>query len=275
MRYVYTITVTCTDAAGNQTVKTTTVHVGHNITGPSSGSAFKVGTPVNFSGEFWDVAGLTHSGTWTFDNLTTAATVVEPAALRSGTARTTYTFDAAGVYLITLKLTDNLGGLSWVNTAGDVEAIVAIYDPSGGHTIGGGWVNAPAGAYRDNSALAGKLAFGFQSKYFKNATNPKGEAQVNFQMGRFSFNALNYDYLAVSGSRAQFKGFGKVNGEAGYNFILTVIDGQAPNGGGIDKFRIKIWNKLNGQVVYDTQPGASDAATPNLAVSGGGITIVP
>lgn len=98
---------------------------------------------------------------------------------------------------------------------------------------------------------------------------------MSFQVGNFSFNALNYDYLAVSDSRAQFQGFGKVNGDGGYNFILTVIDGQAANGGGVDKFRIKIWNKTNGRVVYDTQPGASDAATPTLAVSGGDITIVP
>ena len=54
---------------------------------------------------------------------------------------------------------------------------------------------------------------------------------------------LNFDYLVISGARAQYKGLGKVNGDGGYAFILTVIDGQATGGGGVDKFRMKIWNR--------------------------------
>jgi hypothetical protein len=33
-----------------------------------------------------------------------------------------------------------------------------------------------------------------------------------------------------------------VNGAAGFGFLLTAVDGQV-TGGGIDKFRIKIWDK--------------------------------
>jgi hypothetical protein len=160
-----------------------------------------------------------------------------------------------------------------VNTIEDLEALVVIYDPNGAYTIGGGSVFASAGSYRGDAAVSGKVAFGFQAKYGK-ATNPKGETQINFANGNLEFNALNYDYLSVSGARAQFKGFGKLNGDAGYNFLLTVIDGQATNGGGVDRFRIKIWNKITGVVVFDTQMGASDAADPTTPVADGGNIII-
>ena len=35
---------------------------------------------------------------------------------------------------------------------------------------------------------------------------------------------------------------------------------------GVDKIRLKIYNKNNGKVIYDNQPGASDAALPIQAV---------
>ena len=270
---IYTITITCENGINTDT-ETVEVHVAHNITSPPSGSAFKINTPVNLSGTFWDLPGRTHTADWLFDGLlVTAGSVVEPSGPRVGTARGTYSFTTPGVYKVTLKVTDNLGGANTVNTIGDLEALLVIYDPSGGYTIGGGWLNAPAGSYRADPSLQGKVAFGFNSKYTK-ATNPKGETQINFSNGNFEFNALNYDYLSISGARAQFKGFGKLNGDSGYNFILTVIDGQATNGGGIDRFRIKIWNKVTGAVVFDTQFGASDSADPTTPLGDGSSIII-
>jgi hypothetical protein len=69
--------------------------------------------------------------------------------------------------------------------------------------------------------------------------------------------------------RTQFKGFGKVNNETGYKYLLTVIDGQAPKGGGVDKFRIKIWNDKTGEVVFDNQLGDDDDADPTTPVGDG------
>ncbi len=127
---IYTITVTCTDAAGNVTTKTVEVHVGHNIITPTSGTAFKINTAVTFKGTFWDVGGKKHTAAWQFDDLTTGATVVEPAGSKNGTVTGTYTFKDPGVYKVTLKVTDNTGLTSWVDTQDDVESIVVIYDPS-------------------------------------------------------------------------------------------------------------------------------------------------
>src|SRR5262249_38362391 len=45
----YTITVTCTDAAGNKTIKSTTVSVPKNQSTAVNGGAFKLGTPLNFA----------------------------------------------------------------------------------------------------------------------------------------------------------------------------------------------------------------------------------
>jgi hypothetical protein len=272
---IYTVTITAADACGASSTATASVVVAHNIVGPPSGAAFKINTPVNLSGTFWDVPANRHTAQWTLDGLAVAGIVTEPSGLRPGTVTGTTTLTSAGVYKVTMTLTDQTGGRSWVDTAGDVEAIVVAYDPSAGYTIGGGWFASPAGAYRANPSVSGKVSFGFTSKYFRNASNPKGETQFQFKLAGIEFNALTFDYLAISGAKAQLKGFGKLNGDAGYNFILTVIDGQAAGGGGTDRIRMKIWNKTTGAIVYDSQMGASDAADPTLPVgSGSSITIV-
>ena len=111
---------------------------------------------------------------------------------------------------------------------------------------------SPAGRSANPSAT-GPVSYGFQSNYYKGATNPKGETQFDFRAGDFEFNALNFDYLVVNGAKAQFKGLGKMtNGlveQSGIAFIMTVIDGDAPTGGGVDKIRMKIYNKNSGQVI--------------------------
>ncbi|MBI3280588.1 MAG: hypothetical protein HYZ57_12180 [Acidobacteria bacterium] len=81
----------------------------------------------------------------------------------------------------------------------------------------------------------------------------------------------------VAGARAQFKGSGDINGAGDYGFLITAIDGQSPGGGGVDKFRIKIWNKTGeggeGAVIYDNKMGAANDADPDLAIGGGSIVI--
>ena len=53
--------------------------------------------------------------------------------------------------------------------------------------------------------------------------------------------------------------------------MLTAIDGQINGGGGVDKFRIKIWDKIADQIVYDNMIGASDDANPTTVIAGGSI----
>ena len=77
----------------------------------------------------------------------------------------------------------------------------------------------------------------------------------------------------IAGARAQYKGTGTINGSGDFAFMLTAIDGQINGGGGVDKFRIKIWDKASGQIVYDNQMGAGDDASPTTEIAGGSIVI--
>ena len=55
--------------------------------------------------------------------------------------------------------------------------------------------------------------------------------------------------------------------------MLNAIDGQINGGGEIDKFRIKIWDKASGAIVYDNQMNAPEDADPTTAIKGGSIVI--
>jgi hypothetical protein len=270
---IYTITITVNDGCNASVITTTQVMVVHNITGPVTGHPFKLGSTVDFAGEFWDKLGNKHSAKWLIDNTSVKGTVTEPAANKNGKVVGSYKFNSAGVYKLQMNITDQTGVTSYANTNGDLEEIVVIYDPNGGYTYGGGWFNSPAGALVSDPSATGKASYGFTVNYFKNSTYPKGETQFELKVGNFEFNALTFDYLVIAGAKAQFRGTGKITGDqSGVGFIMTVIDGTL-DGTGIDKVRIKIYNKNTGQVIYDNQPGASDVVNP-IAVVGSNSDVV-
>ena len=268
------ITWTATDSSGNassceQLIMVTNPNPIPEITGPPSGSVFAVGTPVDFSGTFTDNAGGTHSAQWMFDSLVQAGVVNEAA----GTITATHTFTAAGVYVVKLTVSDGCGGSREATTVGGLDALVVIYDPDAGFVTGGGWFNSPLGAYAADPLLIGRANFGFVSKYKKGATIPTGETEFNFKVGNLNFQSTSYQWLVVSGARAQYKGAGTVNGAGSYGFMLTAIDGQISGGGGVDKFRIKIWDLGTGLEVYDNQVGEDDSALLSTSLGGGSIVI--
>jgi len=272
------ITWTARDASNNtascqQTVTVTNPAPAVTITGPASGALFQVNTPVNFAGTFTDNLGGTHTATWMFDTITSVATVVEPTASNPGTANTTFTFTSTGVYLVKLTVNDGCGAVTTADTVGGLTAMVVIYDPNGGFVTGGGWINSPAGAYTPYPSLTGKASFGFVSKYENGATTPTGNTEFQFHGANFDFHSTVYDWLVIAGARAQYKGSGTVNGTGDYRFILTAIDGDVNGGGGLDKFRIRIWNNNGGGIVYDNQMNAPDGADPTTVLGGGSIVI--
>ncbi len=272
---IYTITIRATDGT-NITTTPLTVMVAHNITGPVSGTSFKVGSTVAFSGVFWDKPTNRHTANWTVDDNVTvkAATITEPSGIKNGKVTGSYKFTSAGVYKLKMNVTDQNGVISYANTNEDMEAIVVIYDPNGGYTYGGGQFVSPKGALLSNPLATGKVSYGFAINYYKGATSPKGEAQFEFKVGNFEFNALNFDYLSIGGAKAVIKGSGKIiGGQSGINFMMYVTDG-ALDGTKVDKIRIRIYNKNTGQVSYDNQPGASDAANPTTVVATGSTVVV-
>jgi len=227
-----------------------------------------VNTLITATASFTDAGVLdTHLGIWGWgDNATSAGSISEVNG--SGIISGTHIYGASNVYSVTLSLADKDGGSSQ-----SVYQYVVVYDPSGGFVTGGGVIDSPAGAYVANPSLAGKAVFGFVAKYQQGAGAPTGETQFRFQVANMAFTSTSYQWLVVSGPKAQFKGSGTINRSGDYQFLLTATDGQAPGGGGVDRFRIKIWDKATGSLVYDNQASATDTADPTTAIAGGNIAI--
>jgi hypothetical protein len=250
---------------------------------PLNGTPLAIGSTVYAKALFSDPGTAdTHTCVFSWDDGTTSGPLA--AVVGSCTASHTYNGTApnggAGVYTVTVQVTDDDLGVSDADTttAGNQPTLyefVVIYDPKGGFVTGGGWIMSPAGAYIANLTLTGKATFGFVSKYLPGKTVPSGNTEFQFHVAKFNFSSTNYQWLVVAGARAQYKGTGTVNGAGNYGFLLTATDGQVSGGGGVDKFRIKIWDKNAGDaVVYDNAAGPDDIDTsPQQGIAGGSIVI--
>ncbi|HEX6130342.1 MAG TPA: PKD domain-containing protein, partial [Actinomycetota bacterium] len=260
------------DKDGGETILTGSVAVANvapavTITGPPSGSLYRVGEPVTFNGSFTDPGTAdTHTATWKLDGAPAAGTVTEAGG--SGTVSLVTSFSTPGIYSVELEVTDDDGGVGTAATVDGLPAFVVVYDPSGGFVTGGGWILSPAGAYAASPTASGKATFGFVAKYKPGANVPDGNTEFRFQGGGFDFRSTSYDWLVVAGSKAQYRGEGTVNGAAGYGFLLTAYDGSP------DRLRLKVWDASDA-VVYDNRRGASDdvdGADPQ-ALGGGSIVV--
>jgi Tol biopolymer transport system component len=266
---VFGIGLKVSDPAGNTSTAATTVTVANvpptvgAVTVPSA--PVPLGELVEVSAMFTDPGFLdSHTGSvqWNTGSAYVGAGI---------TGSTVSLSDAlpVGVYAVTLQVDDDDGGVGRA-TATDY---VVVFDPSSGFVTGSGWIDSPAGAYTAEPTLGGRATFGFVSRYQKGAATPSGITQFEFQAAHFRFRSTSYAWLVVSGSRAQYKGLGTVNGAEGFGFLLTAIDGDVSGGGGLDRFRLKVWNVESDEVLYDNQLGADDSAAPLTVLGGGGITI--
>ncbi|PKH06160.1 hypothetical protein CXF93_09520 [Moritella sp. Urea-trap-13] len=178
-------------------------------------------------------------------------------------------FSEAGVHNLCVLGTDAAG-----NVGEEICTFLAVYDPDGGFVTGGGWIYSPAGAYTADPGLTGKANFGFVSKYKKGQQTPSGNTEFQFKAGDLNFNSDSYDWLIIGGHQAKYKGVGTINGSGNYGFMLSAIDEKLTPSTDVDMFRIKIWDKDNGdEVVYDNNRGGADDAEPTTAVGGGSIVI--
>ena len=163
----------------------------------------------------------------------------------SGSVTGSHTYTTAGVYTVTLTITDKDGGAGL-----SVFQYVVVYDPNGGFVTGGGWIDSPEGAYTPDPLLTGKATFGFVSKYKKGETVPIGQTEFQFKVAGLNFHSSSYDWLIITGGDfARYKGSGTINGLGDYKFMLWAGDGDP------DTFRIKIWldDEETGEetVIYD------------------------
>jgi Tol biopolymer transport system component/PKD repeat protein len=243
-----------------------------------------VNTEITVSADFTDPGVLdTHTAIWDWGDGSQCDTAVDPDCNLtetdgSGTVAGSHTYSEPGVYTLSLTVTDKDGG-----SDSAAYQYVVVYDPDGGSVRGNGTIESPAGACQlteECMTLAGLARFGFTSRYKPGTNEVTGKTQFRFQAGSLHFQSDVYDWLVVSGARAQFKGIGSIKGlDGSYRFMLTAIDGDINGGGGADKFRIKIWSinedGSDGDVIYDNQvdDDSSDSADPTTVITSGQITI--
>jgi PKD repeat protein len=271
--FEFPIYVQIVDETGASTVASSIVSV-RNVS-PTIGAITAPVAPISVNTMFQANAAFTdpgvldtHSAIWDWgDGTASAGAVVETNG--SGSVDGGHSYAIPGVYSIALTVVDKDGGSAHVS-----YEYVVVFDPNGGYVTGGGWIDSPAGAYVLDPALAGRASFGFVAKYQKGANVPTGQTQFQFKAAGLNFHSTSYEWLVVAGAKAQYKGIGTINGMGNFGFMLTAIDGQVNGGGGADKFRLKIWDKSNGdEIVYDNQFGGSDSAEPTTVLSGGSIVI--
>lgn len=261
----YTLTLTADDGVAEPVSSDATLTVANvaptiEITSPADGALFAIGQPVNVTASIADAGSNdTHTCSASWDDGTSS-----DGSVSSGSCTASRTYSGAGVYTIVVTTTDDDGA-----SASD-SVMVVVYDPSAGFVTGGGTIQVREGSYPADPTLSGRANFGFVSKYKRGATTPTGQTEFQFQVADLNFHSDTYQWLVVSGPKAQFKGTGTVNGASGYSFLLTATDGQVNGGGGVDKFRIKIWD-ANDAIVFDNVMGASsdvDSANPQAIATG-------
>jgi PKD repeat protein len=269
---VYSVVVTAFNGEGadqgSDIVLVTVYNVAptiESLTG-SSTDPVQLGSPYTINSVFSDPGYLdTHIATIDWgDGQTTSIDV----PFGSHDVVGSHTYTSAGVYQITLTVTDDDGG----SDSEILQYYVVIYDPSAGFVTGGGWIIAQPGSYPADPTLTGKATFGFVSKYKKGQNHPDGNTEFQFHAAGMNFHSHTYEWLVISGSKATYKGVGTINGAGNYGFKITAIDGQKNDG--VDKFRMKIWDlDNNNAIVFDTNLGLPDDENPVTALSGGQITI--
>lgn len=233
----YVVSVTVTDGSGATGTASATITVTNaapaigTVAGPAASLA--LGTPAAVSVSYTDAGSAdTHTATFTWGDSTTSTV-----SCTAGTCTASRTFAAAGVYGVTIVVTDDDGAIASTSFNS-----VVVYDVTAGSVTGGGFI-------------AGKANFNVTARYDKGATAPKGNTK--FELGNATFTSTTYEWLVVSGTTAQLRGTGTINGAGAYTFVLTATDATP------DTFRMQVWDSA-GAPVYDS--GAA-------AVVGGSIVI--
>jgi PKD repeat protein len=205
----------------------------------------------------------THTAVWDWGDGTTA-----PGLIDQYTVTGSHTYSAPGIYPVRLTVTDNAG-----DSGEALFEYVMVFDPDGSSLTAAGWFESPDGAYAADASLTGRAHLSLNARYGTNATVPSGNLNFRLQANDLHLQAKSFDWLLFTGAQAQIRGTGTVNRSGSYGFIVTVLDGSHPDGGGTDMVRVKIWDSDSGAVIYDSQVGDPDHAAPASALGGGSVKV--
>jgi len=171
----------------------------------------------------------------------------------SGSCSATHSYATQGTYIAGISVIDDDTG-----SAKSELTIQVNVTPTTSSLTAGGWILAPAGSFVNDRSLSGKANFGINVKYLKDSNVPTGQTQFDFKAGNLNFHSTNYDWLVITGNKAQYRGSGTINGSGDYGFMVTAVDGD-------DAFRMVIWDKRTNAVIFDNAVGQ-----PNAQLIGGG-----
>ncbi|WP_415830526.1 MBG domain-containing protein [Gillisia limnaea] len=247
--------------------------IGVTIDASASSNPVQLGSTATLSAQVTPaVAGVSVTFTLSEYNNTNAGTFAQSYTTTTGTNGIA-TVTVSGLPSDVYKVTAVAGG-----GCSSSEAYLPVYDPNGGFVTGGGWIYSVAGNMGAQSPAEGKANFGFNAKYKtgkNNMTEVDGNTNFQFQAGDLHLKGLSHDAmsLVISGAKATYRGVGTVNGTGTHKFLLIAVDGDVSGGGGVDKFRIKIWKHNSSEVLYDNQ-WISDENSNDATVLGGGSIVI-
>jgi PKD repeat protein len=229
------------------------------ITAPTS--PVVVGVVVNASGTYTDnvYSSDTHTAVWDWgDGMTSLGNVDEDTDTVTGQ----HVYLTADVYEVTLTVTDN-------HNASDSETFqyISVYNPTPQALFtGASKFNSPAGAIPTQPAVVGQVQFGITAKYQNGSL--MGDAEMNFNAGNIEFESTSLTVFVTANGKATLRGTGTVNGNSGYTFLVTGLDGGS---GGNDFIRFQI--KQGTTTIYDSGLGAPDTADPTSLVTAGQVIV--
>ena len=250
------------------------------ITGPDPWQVFKKGTAVGLTAPFTDPGVLdTHTCSVRWDDGTGADTY----AAQSHTCDRRHTFQHAGMYTITVTVTDDAGA------SGTATTMIVVYDPEGGFANADGAFASAAGAWAEQPAATGSMSFHLAANYHHtDAVTGTARAYLANTNLRLDAGTKGLEWLVVTpDGKVAARGKATVNGRSGYGFVYYGYDGcNTGRAGqcqpGDDRFRLVIWPLSSGDhpgnaAYYDNRPSAGydvDATEPQ-GLSSGAVTIHP
>ena len=183
----------------------------------------------------------------------------------NGSATASHTYTIPDVYIVSLTVTDAAGA-----TATALFEYVVVYDPSVGSVTGVGWFSSPSDSYYDGDPTLNETGrIGFVVRYRRNLPEPVGNFNFTLYPDGRRISGLGYDWLVINGTSATFQGYGDLDGNGDYGFLVSVKD----NGDQTDLVRVRIWNRATGDVLYDSQPDSPITAPATVPLGGGSLTI--